>query len=76
MSTPLAGQALIISICPVRLFFIAIVLIVTLPGSFLLRVHWYDSHLSGHICESAIARRKSQSPVSCDKIWKILVSKR
>jgi uncharacterized protein YbaR (Trm112 family) len=32
---------------PAFLFFIAIVLIVTLPGSFLLRIHWYDSHLIG-----------------------------
>ncbi len=32
---------------PAFLFFIAIVLIVTLPGSFLLRVHWYDSHIIG-----------------------------
>lgn len=32
---------------PAFLFFITIVLIVTLPGSFLLRVHWYDSHLFG-----------------------------
>jgi uncharacterized membrane protein YgcG len=32
---------------PAFLFFIAIVLVITLPGSFLLRVHWYDSHLIG-----------------------------
>jgi rubrerythrin len=30
----------------------------------------------GYICESAVARRKCPSRVSCDRLWKLLVSKR